>query len=223
MRSAFYFMTADRSALDNGYNVARGNASDILRFLQDEGFEIGLHPGYRTFRDPARLAVEKDRLDRILGETRYGGRQHFLRFEVPDTWRDWERVGLTYDSTMTFAEQEGFRCGTCHSYRPFDIEMDRALDIWEVPLIVMDGTLRRYRRLAPEQARARVLELARRCRDTEGIFTLLWHNSSLEGDWAAWSPIYEQLVNSLADLEGRGEDVPSRDSGPPLNTAVGVR
>jgi hypothetical protein len=209
MASAFYFMAADPSAYDSGYDPRSRPVREAIRRLQDLGFEIGFHPGYETLGNPERLAKEKSRLDAVLGGLRYGGRQHYLRFGVPDTWRQWERLGLAYDSTMTFAGHEGFRCGTCHPYRPFDIETNRVLDIQELPLIVMDGTLRQYRGLTPAEAECRVLELARRCRAVEGTFTLLWHNSSLAGEWADWGSRYEAMVRALSELKSRC-DSPAR-------------
>ena len=177
-------------------------ARECLEALRGGGFEIGLHAGYRTLGDSGRLAEEKGRLAGILGHGRFGGRQHYLRFRVPDTWRDWESVGLTYDSTLTFFDHEGFRCGTCHPYRPFDLERNRELGLWEIPLIVMDGTLRDYRRLSPAAAATHALALAKRCEAVGGTFALLWHNSSLEGSWRAWSEVYEGLVAWLADHAG---------------------
>jgi hypothetical protein len=203
MASAFYFMAADPGAYDSGYDPASRTVREAMHRLQNLGFEIGFHPGYETLANPARFAEEKSRLDTVLGRFQYGGRQHYLRFSVPHTWRQWERLGLTYDSTMTFAGHEGFRCGTCHPYRPFDIEANRVLDVQELPLIAMDGTLRHYRGLTPAEAECRVLELARRCRMVEGTFTLLWHNSSLAGEWTSWGLQYETIVRRLSDLERR--------------------
>jgi len=227
MASAFYFMAARAGPYDSGYDPGSRPIREAIRKLEDLGFEIGFHPGYDTFANPARLAEEKSRLDAVLGRSRYGGRQHYLRFRVPETWRDWERMGLAYDSTMTYAGHEGFRCGTCHSYYPFDIEADRVLDIQELPLVVMDGTLRQYRGLAPLEGEGRILELARRCRDVEGTFTLLWHNSSLSGEWASWGSNYETLVRKLSELEGRSTseshseaDSPEEDS---INTGAASR
>ena len=201
MQSAFFFMAAEQSRYDSGYDPASRTVREAIRRLQDLGFEIGFHPGYMTMGDPARLAEEKSRLDAVLGRTSYGGRQHYLRFRVPDTWRHWEQLGLTYDSSLTFAGHEGFRCGTCHPYRPFDIEANRTIGVEERPLIVMDGTLRQYRGLSPAEGERRVLELARRCLAVEGNFTLLWHNSSLTGEWADWGSPYEKMVEKLSALE----------------------
>lgn len=195
---AFYFMADGHGPLGCGYDPTSSVVKKCIEDVRRQGFEIGFHPSYNTFQNPTQLAEEKARMDAALGETRYGGRQHFLRFQVPDTWRHWEQVGLTYDSTMTYADHEGFRCGTCHPFRPFDVEQNREIDLWEVPLIVMDGTLRNYRKLTAEQGEVRILEMARRCKQVEGTFTLLWHNSSLDREWLPWARTYQQVVETLA-------------------------
>ena len=184
MSSAFYFMTAELSAYDSGYNIE--NIRDCISYLQDEGFEVGFHPGYFTFRDYNRFFEEKQRLDRILGKLGYGGRQHYLRFDVNSTWRYWAQAGLEYDSSVGYAEHEGFRCGTCHPFKPFDIDAGCVLDIIEKPLVVMDVTLKDYRRLQPEEAVRSVKELAAKCISVEGTFTMLWHNTSVGRNWKHW-------------------------------------
>jgi hypothetical protein len=191
---AFYFMAAQPGPLEGDYDPASPLIKRCIADLQAQGFEIGLHAGYHTLNDPLRLAHEKARLDAILGEKHYGGRQHNLRFQVPNTWRHWEQVGLSYDSTMTYADHEGFRCGTCHRFRPFDLEQDRELHLWEYPLIVMEGTLRDYRNLTPEQGEARIVELAQRCMVVHGTFTLLWHNASFDWEWRPWTDVYEHVL-----------------------------
>jgi hypothetical protein len=215
LKSAFFFMASDPTPQDRGYDTGSRPIRRCIDELRAGGFELGFHPSYRTLGNFRLLAAEKARFDSILGETRYGGRQHYLRFRAPDTWRDWERAGFTYDSTLSFADHEGFRCGTCHPYRPFDLERNREVDLWEVPLVAMDGTLRQYRRLAPDEAVARILELADRCREVDGVFTLLWHNSSFDGDWAGWGEAYERAVEALASDGSR----PAASEGAPLGEA----
>lgn len=202
-QSAFYFMAADRSLLDSGYDPQEKPVQRLIHDLRRRGHEVGFHPGYRTLGNPERFHFEKRRMDAALGETRYGGRQHYLRFRAPDTWRLWEEAGLTYDSTVGYADHEGFRCGTCHPFQPFDIERDRVLDLWEIPLIVMDGTLKQYRNLTPSEGEERILTLAQRCKAVNGVFTLLWHNTSLQGEWAPWAEMYRRVLPQLAALEGR--------------------
>ncbi|MEM1953248.1 MAG: polysaccharide deacetylase family protein [Candidatus Caldarchaeum sp.] len=197
-RSAFYFMAAQRSSLDSGYDPCAKPVQQLISDLRQRGHEAGFHPGYQTFANPERFYQEKQRMDAALGESRYGGRQHYLRFQVPETWRLWEEVGLAYDSTVGYADHEGFRCGTCHPFQPFDIARNRPLDLWEIPLIVMDGTLKQYRNLTPEQGEERILILAQRCKAVNGTFTLLWHNTSLYDDWEPWGHMYQRILPKLA-------------------------
>lgn len=204
LKSAFYFMAAEQGDpfSRSGYDPRVSWVRQGIEELQSQGFEIGFHPSYYTLNAYERLAAEKEKLDAVLGNLQYGGRQHYLRFQLPNTWRQWEQVGLSYDSTLGYADHEGFRCGTCHAFRPFDVEQERELDLLEVPLIVMDATLRQYRMLTPEQGAERIGVLARRCKQVEGAFTLLWHNSSLDGEWHPWRSMFRRVMGTLAKIRG---------------------
>ena len=47
-----------------------------------------------------------------------------------------------------------------------------------------------------------VKALERRCEQVEDTFTLLWHNSSLDGEWRPWAEMYERVVRVLAGMQG---------------------
>ncbi len=200
-KSAFYFMAAEPGPYDSGYDPASPVIRRCVDELLEQGHEIGFHPSYRTFGNLEQLALEKARFDQALGLTGYGGRQHYLRFNAPETWRHWEQVGLAYDSTVGYADHEGFRCGTCLPFKPFDVQENRELTIFERPLIAMEGTLYHYRQLSQEESMGRILKLAERCRLSRGEFTLLWHNYTFGGEaWQPDSPLYGQIVSKLAGL-----------------------
>ena len=196
--SAFYFMTAKPTPQDNDYDFSSPLIQDCINELRHRDMEVGLHPSYDTYDDFNLFSRQKAALDRVLGNVSYGGRQHYLRFRVPQTWRYWERLGFAYDSSMGYADHEGFRCGTCHPFQPFDIEQDRELQVLELPLIAMDVTLYLHRQLTPHQAEESLLKLALRCQKVGGTFTLLWHNSSLHWEWRIWAKMYERTLSRLA-------------------------
>jgi hypothetical protein len=190
----FNFMAAEPSPFDCGYDVTSPLVRSQIRDLEVLGFHIGFHPSYRSFDDAGRFLQEKSNLEAALKTPLSGGRQHYLRFRVPDTWRMWEKAGLNYDSTMGFPECGGFRCGTCHAYRPFDVEEDREMDLWERPLIMMDVTLTNYNSFTPDQGERVMAKLLQKCRNVGGVFTLLWHNSSLVGGWTPWVDVYRRFL-----------------------------
>jgi Family of unknown function (DUF7033) len=184
LRSAFYFMTARTDPrFDSGYSLDDPWIRKLLRRIHARGHELGLHPSYGTLGRPELLLKERDMLLAACAELGieqddWGGRQHFLRWRNPDTWRAWADAELAYDSTLGYGRNPGFRCGTSHEYPAFDVVEQRPLPLRERPLIVMDMALTEGR-----GEHAGVVEhvrmLADRCRMFGGDFTLLWHNSQL--------------------------------------------
>ena len=148
-----------------------------LDALAAAGFEVGLHPSYHAYRHPGYLCEERDRLAAVTGRVPASVRQHYLRFEAPATPRLHHRLGFRIDSTLGFAEHEGFRHGTCHPFRYFDLLENRPLDVWEMPLMLMDSTLFNLRKLDAEKARAVTGDLLDTCRRFGGAAVCLWHNT----------------------------------------------
>jgi hypothetical protein len=198
--TVFHFLVEEDGRYGGDYDIFSPHVSACIAALRAKDFEVGLHASYDTFNDPERLAREKMILDDLLGKVSYGGSQHYLRFQAPDTWRYWEQVGVSSVSTMSYADHEGYRSGTCHPFHPFDLGQMCELDLWEVPLIVMDVTLAHYRGLTPVQAEARIMELAQRCKQVEGNFKLQWHNSSFDGAWKPWANVFLRVLSSLRSL-----------------------
>lgn len=137
-------------------------------------------------------------MDRHVQQSLYGGRQHFLRFEIPTTWQLHQQAGLWYDSTLGFAEQPGFRSGFCFPCHPYDTARDQPLDIWELPLTVMDSTLEAYQHLSPEAGLRCIEELMAVVKRYRGLFVVLWH-TDFAGERPAWAPVYQRVLELASD------------------------
>lgn len=200
LQSAFYFKTAcTNPEFDCNYSIDHPFLRQMLREIHERGHEIGFHPSYETYRDPVQTKKEFDKLLQVCEEEgirqdAWGGRQHYLRWEAPTTWRNWAEASLNYDSTLSYADCAGFRCGTCHEFPVFDLEKGQALPLIERPLVVMEASLfgENYMSLSHEEAFAHAKMLKEQCRKYGGDFTLLWHNSSFqsERDWE----VYEEIL-----------------------------
>lgn len=202
LTSAFYFLATEETSLVDGfYTLEHPWIRSLMAGVHRRGHELGFHAGFHTYRDPERTAAEFARLRAAtgaLGISRrgWGGRQHYLRWENPTTWSNWEHAGLAYDSTVGHAERVGFRAGTSHDFHPFHLRDRRVMRLRERPLHVMDVTLFRHMRLAPEDAAQAVLDIARQCARYGGTLTILWHNSSLSTSRARrW---YDAMMDSVA-------------------------
>jgi len=185
LASAFYFIAGrtDR-ARDPGYPLDDVLIRSLLRRIDEHGHEIGLHPSYGTLRAREALRAEREALTRVLraeGIDREvaAGRQHFLRFENPTTWADWDHVGLRHDSTVGFASLCGFRAGTCREYPVFDLAARRQLQLRERPLVAMETALLSYQGTSLDALVEEFRSLRETCRRFDGTFTFLWHNNRL--------------------------------------------
>jgi hypothetical protein len=209
LHSAFFWKASPHGPRDSGYDPSRGKIKQVITHLKQEGFELGVHPGYNTFRDRGELVSEVAILRSALGESGLGGRQHYLRWS-PETWLDWEACGLSYDSSLGFADQFGFRAGTSFPYRPWSLSENRELNLIEVPLILMDCTPVKYMRLEKQEGLRQIEALIGRTAQVGGVFTLLWHNTPLmDPEYDGW---YEAILDLLCDvpsydMPGSSEDL----------------
>lgn len=189
--AAFYFIPENTDArLDNDFGLQSPRMRELLRHIHTRGHEIGVHPGYNTYRNPDAMGRTVDTMRRVLDEEgirqpQLGGRQHFLRWETPTTARLWDDNGLDYDTTLSYADRPGFRCGTCREYPLYDVQQRRPLKLRERPLIVMECSViaERYLGLGYSDEALNLMKKYRAiCHHMHGDFTLLWHNSHLQNE-----------------------------------------
>lgn len=188
IKSAFYFICGrTRPSKDADYEPEHPAIRALMRRIHARGHEIGLHPSFDAFKKPEIVFREASRLRRICAEegieqAEWGGRMHYLRWETPTTLHGWEQAGFAYESTLSYADRPGFRCGTCFEYPAFDPVRNRSLQLRIRPLIAMESTViaARYMNLGvTPEALSKFKQLKDACRRVNGSFTLLWHNSEL--------------------------------------------
>lgn len=185
VKSAFYFIAGHTAgSIDGYYNLDMPFIRQLMKHIHVRGHEIGLHPSYNTFLSKKNLQKEFENLKRVaeiekIKQENWGGRQHYLRWRAPYTWQNWEDVGLSYDSTLTYADHVGFRCGTCYDFPVFNLLTSSSLKLREIPLIVMEGSLLNYQKQNLLQAYESIKNLSNTVRFFNGTFSLLWHNDGL--------------------------------------------
>ncbi len=188
-RSSFYFLALAPGDQDYSYDIR--DLEGEIRMIANAGWEVGLHGGHQAYCDPKSLAIEKQRLEAVLGQPVIGYRNHYLRFRVPETWEHLTHAGFRYDATFGYADCVGFRNGMCHPFKPYDLRAGKEIDILEIPLAIMDCTLDQYMRLDIGNAwetTSRLIDATERC---HGVITILWHNTYMEGERLK---LYEKIL-----------------------------
>lgn len=199
--SSFYFlprMGMHRDIPHADYNVSHPEFQQLMDRLQLLGCEVGGHHTVPVNPEQADKSLERDL--RRLNRPVQGGRYHYLHFDMRTTPGVLDRAKLQYDSTLGFAEHIGFRNGYAFPFFLYDHENNRPTGVQEVPLIIMDTTLRNpdYMNLAPSKVVERTAALRAEVQRFEGRVALLWHNQMFSGHkFAPWKAAYLELLDRL--------------------------
>ena len=195
LRWHFNFLAGRAAAPDCDYSLEDIFVRKLMDRIQERGHALGFHPSRAAAADPQRFQRELEALRAAAPGPVRSGRQHYLHFSAPETWRSWASAGMDWESSLGYAEQAGFRCGIAQSFPVFDCERQTPLPIRELPLIAMDVTLAQYCRLRPDEAGAALEQLGAAVRKHGGEMVLLWHNSSWNTHF--WKPWQDVLLKTI--------------------------
>ena len=172
-KANFNLIISSQSKYDQSLPVSDPRLAALINKIESNGHIIGYHPGYNVYKDEMLFKKELNQLQSIVSQKIVSGRQHYLRFSVPDTWRIWDAAGLEWESSMGYSDLPGFRCGTCYPYSVFDCIERKKLKLKEKPLILMDATLVHYLKSADMPSMHLLKE---ECKKHGGEWLTIFHN-----------------------------------------------
>lgn len=202
-RSIYFFAAGGRPPFDGNYDIRGRAARDVVRRVLASDAGIGLHASYEAGRRPELLAAEHAALVEATEVPIHKNRHHYLGWREPEDGHALAAAGITWDSSLGYADVAGFRLGVCRPVPLFDPIRRCLLGIEEHPLIVMDRTLSgpRYMGLDEEAAFARVCKLAEATCRHRGEFVVLWHNEVLASTENTYhQSLYPRVLDHLAQL-----------------------
>jgi hypothetical protein len=197
LKSRFYFLSGGTSVYDNMFSLDDPFVHSLIKKINDRGHIIGFHPSYNAYNDAGLFLKEKKKLETLTRDRITEGRNHFLRCELPRTWNIWDEQGMKIDSTLSYHDHAGFRCGTADEFPVFDFINKKVLAVRERPLIVMDVSLWSYQGLSLEECMEKLWFYKSVCQKYSMPYTILFHNSSFNPiHWPGWKEVYENIFNS---------------------------
>ena len=194
IETIFFFQMASGTMYDKNLKHTSAMYQDCIKKCVKHA-AIGLHPSYFSDGNNV-LANEKRILETISGNKITKSRQHFLRLQFPDTYAMLESHGIQKEYSMGYASQVGFRAGICMPYAFFNLKTNTKSKLTVVPFQVMDGVLKDYLKLTPEQAIDKIEKLVAVVKKVNGCFVSVWHNSSLSEiyGWQNWKAVYKKML-----------------------------
>ena len=110
----YFFLLGDYGVNDKNIPVANMNFQALIKSISDHS-KIGIHPSFASNTSFRQLQKEVGRLSQIINREIWRSRQHFLKINLPETYRNLIELDITDDFTMGYASNYGFRAGICLS------------------------------------------------------------------------------------------------------------
>ncbi|MBN2165252.1 MAG: polysaccharide deacetylase family protein [Marinilabiliaceae bacterium] len=200
IKSAYYFLHKRDKKRDSRYKLYDLKIEKLIKKLIDEGFEVGVHGSFDSYNNAEYLKEEYHLFKAITNIYPLGIRQHFLRFKMPNTLKNQLDAGFVYDTSLAFPEHEGFRNGYCYPFKPYDFNKDKMIDIWELPLTLMEATVLDYQKQSYEAIAVKSEKIISEVQKFGGFFSLLWHNCRFdEYKYPGITIFYQSLLKKIME------------------------
>jgi len=195
--STWYFL--ERGAGKNSvYRFKDKKIRSLIEFLSAQSHEIGVHGTLESSEDQLSMNGSIQRLKAVSKNPVRGIRHHELKYRNPITPTIQVQSGLDYDATLGFAEQIGFRNSYAHPFRLYDFDNQTPMNIWQLPLNVMELTLMQYMNEQTESIPETIQPILSEVTKFNGVFSLLWHNCRLdEESYPGINNIYHDVLKEI--------------------------
>ncbi len=180
VRSTFFFLNESLPfkpfqlsnwALSLGrYDINDQQIVDMIRKLEKEGHEIGVHGSFNSYNDLELLEKEKKVLETIVGHNIHGIRQHHLNL-AENTWELQRKAGFKYDSSSGLNFWIEVKEDKVKPFKPFGD------DFLEIPMSLMDSPF-----VGSASKWDQFYDMLNLVEKKNGVLVLNWHTDSLNDD-----------------------------------------
>lgn len=199
-KTIFFFNMGKYGKYDKNPSTKNKKFRELIQSISGK-HTVGLHPSYASNTKKNLVRDEKKGLENIVNAKVTLSRQHYLKLDLPQTYRTLLSAGIKKDFTMGYYLHYGFRAGTCFPFYFFDLVENKQTELLLYPFAVMDGTLNDVLHLTIEKAKKTITQLIISVCKYNGIFIPLWHNSTLseKNGWKGWREVFEHTIKILEE------------------------
>ncbi|MBB1286306.1 polysaccharide deacetylase family protein [Flavisolibacter sp. BT320] len=196
LRPVYFFLVAQqRSRYDRNIDIQNPAFQDLVRKISST-YATGLHPSWISGDQQPLLTKEKAWLENITGQPITLSRQHYLRFDLPNTYRRLMAAGITDEYSMGYGTINGFRASVSTPYYWYDLKGETKTALRIHPFCFMDANAYHEEKKSPAEALQEMMQFFEIIRSVNGSMIMVWHNSFLGIDPACegWRDVYEQFI-----------------------------
>lgn len=195
----YFFLLASKTGRFDKNNLPGESAMRSLVKEHAGRYAIGIHPSWQSGDNPALINEEIKTLAGISGHKITASRQHYIRMNLPQTYRYLCDAGIHEDHSMGYGSINGFRASVASPFYWYDLEREQTTDLLLHPFCYMEANSYFEQKMSAPQALEEMRHYHRVVREVNGTLITIWHNTFLGTDtrFAGWREVYAQFIKEV--------------------------
>jgi len=198
LNPTYFFLVAARTGKYDKNIAPAKKAMQNLILKHSKRYSVGIHPSWQSGDKRDDLKFELLKLGHISGRQIISSRQHFIRFTLPDTYRQLIDLGIEKEFSMGYGSINGFRASVASTFFWYDLGKEQQTRLLVYPFCFMEANSFFEQKFSAQQAYDELQRYYNVIRSVNGTLITIWHNSFLgTGElFNGWREVYEQFIYS---------------------------
>jgi hypothetical protein len=195
----YFFLVAEKQkGYDKNTDPYTSGMQNLIR-AHAKKYRVGVHPSVQSNTDGDCLEREIKLLSYHAHYTIRYSRQHYLKLQLPETYRRLIAAGIQQEHSMGYGAVNGFRASTSHPFYWYDLAKEQTTSLQIIPFCYMDSAAIFYERLNAEMAMERMNYFFATVKKVNGVFSYVMHNHFLtkQKEWIMWRNMYESFLRTM--------------------------
>jgi uncharacterized protein DUF7033 len=203
LQPLYFFNVANRvGRYDKNISPRKKNMQELIRHHAKQ-YQIGIHPSWQSGDKTSLLNEEIQTLENITGKKIIASRQHYIRFTLPETFRQLIDAGIQSDYSMGYGSINGFRASVASAFYWYDLENEVQTNLLLYPFCFMEANSFYEQKFTPHQALDELRHFFSIIKSVNGLMITIWHNTFLGTGklFAGWREVYEEWITESMSSE----------------------
>jgi len=196
MKPYYFFLLAEKpKGYDKNISPSNKQLQQLIAYHAARD-KVGIHPSWQSGDNRKLLKEEIGWLEFITGQKPKYSRQHYIRFELPDSLDELIRAGVEKDFSMGYGDINGFRASVASSFKWFNLLKNETTTLTIFPFCFMDANAIFEQKLTAQQAFTELMQFYHAVKKVNGLLITIWHNNFLGAEriFKPWKSVYELFL-----------------------------
>jgi len=199
LKPRYFFLVSEKTGRYDKNILPNEPGLQVLIKNHADQYEIGVHPSWQSGNNSALLKNEIQTLEKISKLKIIASRQHFIRFTLPQTFRNLIAAGIKEDYSMGYGSINGFRSSVASPHYWYDLEKEEITFLKLFPYCYMEANSFFEQKYNTEQALNEMRHYYHIVKSVNGLLITIWHNTFLGTDkkFAGWREVYSRFIKDI--------------------------